>query len=292
MRSGNATVGTLPTRPSRHESFLAYRGYRYLGVAALLVAASIALYIFDRPFGARYGGTFAGYILGTAGALLIVWLMWFGYHKRSYGSMDGRLVGRLSAHVYLGLALAIVATLHTGFQFGWNVHTLAYALMCIAIASGVFGVFCYMRYPRLMTENRAGMTLQQMLGSIATLDEQLRVAAMPLDETTAKVIERAIETSTIGGSVWRQLTRHYPGCTTAAAVAYFEAGAERAPPAIEETWSQVRVLLDEKAALLTRARRDISYKAMIDIWLYFHVPVSVMLLAALSIHILSVFFLW
>ena len=292
MRGGNAIAVAASTRPNRHESFLAYSRYRYLWFAVLIVVATIVLYIVDRPYGTRYGGTWAGYTLGVAGALLIVWLTWFGYRKRSYAEAQGRLVGRLSAHVYFGLALLVIVTLHTGFHVGWNVHTLAYALMCLVIASGILGVFCYMRYPRLMTENRGGMTMQQMVGTIATLDEQLRVAAMPLDETTAMVVERAVETSAIGQSLWRQLTRRYPGCTTAAAIVHLDAIADDVPAALEEAWSQVRVLLDEKSSLLTRVRRDVSYKAMIDFWLLLHVPLSFMLLAALFAHIVSVFFLW
>jgi hypothetical protein len=261
-------------------------------LAALLAAAAVVIYLVDRPYGTRYGGTWAGYTLGIAGVLLILWLTWFGYRKRSYADIQGRLVGRLSAHVYFGLALLVIATLHTGFHFGWNVHTLAYALMCLVIVSGMVGVFCYARYPRLMTENRAGMTMQQMLGNIATLDEQLRVAAMPLDETTAMVIARAVETRAIGHSVWQQMARRYPRCSTAAAIAHFDKSIESVPSSLEEARSQVRVLLDEKASLLTRVRRDVSYKAMIDSWLLLHVPVSFMLLAALLAHIVSVFFLW
>ena len=55
---------------------------------------------------------------------------------------------------------------------------------------------------------------------------------------------------------------------------------------------QVRVLLDEKAQLLGALRRDIRFKAMMDIWLYFHVPLSFALLAALLAHVVSVFFYW
>jgi hypothetical protein len=279
-------------RPGRHESFLAYSRYRYLRIAALIAVASVVLYVVDRPYGTHYGGTWIGYALGVVGAFLIVWLTWFGYRKRSYAETQDRLVGRLSGHVYFGLALLVIVTLHTGFHVGWNVHTLAYALMCLVIASGMFGVFCYMRYPRLMTENRGGMTMQQMLGTIATLDEQLRVAAMPLDETTAMVVARAVETSAIGQSLWRQLTRYYPGCTTAAAIMHLDAIADDVPSELEEAWTQVRVLVDEKSSLLIRVRRDLSYKAMIDFWLLLHVPLSFMLLAALLAHIVSVFLLW
>jgi len=292
MRGSEARAFLSSVRPNRHESFLAYSHYRYPGVAALLGAASLVIYIADRPYGTRYGGTWAGYILGIAGAAIILWLTWFGYRKRSYADIDGRLAGRLSAHVYFGLVLLIMVTLHTGFHFGWNVHTLAYVLMCAVIASGILGVFCYIRYPRLMTENRAGMSMQQMVGSIATLDEQLRVSAMPLDENSALVIQRAIETSAIGGSVWRQLTGHYPDCATAAAIAHFDSGAAKVPEWAEKDWAQVRVVLSEKASLLQRVRRDIGYKAMLDAWLYLHVPVSFMLLGALLAHVISVFFLW
>jgi hypothetical protein len=292
MRGIEALSALLPARPSRHESFLVFSRFRYLRLAALLAALALALYLADRPYGSHYGGSAVGYTLGTAGALLIVWLTWFGYRKRRYAEGSRALVGRLSAHVYFGLALLVIATLHTGLHFGWNVHTLAYGLMCVVIASGLFGVFCYVRFPELITKNRGGMTMRQMLGSIATLDEQLRVAALPLDEATAAVIERAIETSAIGGSVLRQLSGRYPDCTTAAALAHFQADGVEVPPELEDAWRQVHVLLDEKMALLGRVRRDISYKAMMDLWLYLHVPLTFMLLVALLAHIFSVFFLW
>lgn len=268
----------------------------------LLAAASVVLYIVDRPYGgSRYGGTWAGYVLGIAGAGLILWLTWYGFHKRQYIRIGHPLSGLLSAHVYFGLALLVVATLHTGFHFGWNIHTLAYALMCLVIASGLFGVYCYARYPRLMTENRGGMSLQQMLGSISILDQQLRERAMPLDEKAAAVVDRAIEASMIGGSAWRQLSGNYRDCPTAAAIAYFKAAVNQPLDAPEDAQSevlvlpieaQILVLLNEKGALLNRARRDVTYQAMLEVWLYLHVPVSFMLLAALLAHVVSVFFLW
>ena len=63
---------------------------------------------------------------------LIVWLAMLGIRKRAI-TRGGRwsLKAWTSAHVYLGLALIVIATLHTGFQFGWNVHTVAYVLMML-----------------------------------------------------------------------------------------------------------------------------------------------------------------
>lgn len=286
-----AVIPPVDTRPTRHESFLAYDRFRYLKWAAGLVAVAIVLYITVRPYGRTYGGGWAGYTLGTTGALLILWLTWFGYRKRSYADNNGRLAAWLSAHVYLGLALLIVATLHTGFHLGLNIHTLAYVLMCIVIASGIYGVCAYARYPRLMTENRESMTTVQMLGRIAGIDDELRGAAMPLDDATVAVVERAIDSTAIGGSMWRQLTSSYPACTTAAAMAHMDAHAAEVPVEFAEPWRQTRLKLGEKGALLARIRRDIRYKALMEIWLYLHVPLTFALLAALTAHIVSIFFM-
>ena len=282
----------LAARPGQHVSFLVYNRYRYLKVAAIVGVISIVLYLVDQPYGGAYGGSWAGYTLGTVGALLILWLTWFGYRKRRYDEGPGMLASRLSAHVYLGLVLIIVATLHTGFQFHWNVHTLAYVLMCIVIASGIFGIVFYSRYPRMMTENRRNMTRRQMLGAVVNLDDQLRREARPLDDRTATLVERCIETHALGGSVWRQLSGRYPDCSTTAAIAGFEATEADAPAELEDVRRRIRVLLDQKAALLEQIRRDKSYKAMMDVWLYAHVPFTFALLAALFAHIISVFFLF
>jgi hypothetical protein len=277
----------------RHESFLVYARFRFLKIAVGASVLAAILYAADKPYGSRYGGSWAGWTLGTVAALLVGWLTWFGYRKRAYLKPGTDLVGWLSAHVYLGLALLVIATLHTGFHFGWNIHTLAYGLMCLVIASGLFGVFCYVRYPQRMTDNRHGLTMRQMLARIAGLDDELRQAALGVDDATAAVVQRAVATTAIGGSLRRQLSGRYPDCATAAALAQF-ARADLLDTATEAAPAQrrIRMLLEEKMLMLGRARRDVGYQAMMEVWLYFHVPLTFALLAALVAHIVAVFYLW
>ena len=83
----------------RHQSLLAYAKYRWAKIAIVVVIAEIVAYAFDRSPHDHYGGSALGYTLGTIGALLIVWLTWFGVRKRRYSSTSGTLLGGLSAHV-------------------------------------------------------------------------------------------------------------------------------------------------------------------------------------------------
>ena len=55
---------------------------------------------------------------------------------------------------------------------------------------------------------------------------------------------------------------------------------------------EVYGLLLQKNQLLDRARRDLRYQAILDLWLYVHVPLAFMLLAALFAHVVSVFIYW
>jgi hypothetical protein len=274
-----------------NESILVYRGLRYFKWALVLVIAASVAYAFHTAIPAPNGGTWLGYTLGTIGALLIVWLLWFGIRKRKYGGGKIRLEDWLSAHVYLGIALIVVATLHTGFQFGWNVHTLAYTLMMIVIFSGMFGVYVYIRYPKIMTDNRRGMTLDAMMTQIAELDTDARKAALRLGDEVNKLVLDASENTRIGGSMRRQLSGHAPGCPVIAApdkVRTLLAKTEQPGRDAE----QLLALLQRKSELVQRARRDVQIKAMMDVWLYVHVPLSIALIGALIAHIVSVFFYW
>ncbi|MGK2873482.1 MAG: hypothetical protein ACSLFL_14705 [Alphaproteobacteria bacterium] len=276
-----------------HQSILVFRNFRYLKWAAAVIALSLVFYWFHEPaVGIPNGGTWLGYTLGGFGAILIGWLMWFGIRKRRYGGGGAPVEDWLSAHVYLGIALIFVATLHTGFQFGWNVHTAAYVLMMIVIVSGVVGMFAYLRVPELMTNNRRGTTLTQMMHEVSDLDAACREAALALGDEINQIVLAAAQNTRIGGGVIRQLSGDDPACPTRDANSTVRHLADHAPPGQAEGFRVLLGLLARKEELLARARRDVRYKAILDIWLYFHVPLSFALLGALIAHIVAVFFYW
>ena len=93
-----------------HRSLLMYRGARYFWWALFLTVGSTVLYVTQGDTQPPNGGTWQGYVLGTIGALLIVWLALLGVRKRRYSSTVGTVQGWTSAHVYLGSALILVAT--------------------------------------------------------------------------------------------------------------------------------------------------------------------------------------
>lgn len=276
----------------RHRTILEYQGYRYLKIAVALVFASIAGYAwYASPVG-RYGGTPMGYGLGTVGALLILWLMWYGIRKRRYRSSSGNIQGWLSGHVYLGTTLIVVATLHAGFQIGWNVHTLAYLLMLLVIFSGFYGMFAYIRVPQLMTENLGEDTLESIILKIADIDREARRLAVEMPDNINQIIQDSVQNTRIGGGALAQLSGRVRHCPTAKAVISIQAAVRQFKGDEAQSNKVLYALMLRKQKLVARARTDIRYKATLDFWLYLHVPLSLALLAALTAHIVAVFFYW
>ncbi len=274
-----------------HQSFLIYRGFKYLWLAVGMVLAALVVYLIHDPLGPPNGGTWLGYTLGSIGALLILWLMWFGIRKRRYGTGRLSLQEWLSAHVYFGIALIAIATLHAGFQFGWNIHTLAYALMVVVILSGLFGVFAYLRYPTRLTRNRDDSTLESIFLEIANLDQQCRRIANQLDDESAAIILKSCEAK-VGGGALRQLSGTDPSCPAMTASTAIEGRAEMASGEEALKFAELSALLSRKCELLRQARSDVRMQAMMKVWLFVHLPVSFALLAALTAHIFSVFYYW
>lgn len=275
-----------------HEGFLRHARFRWLIVAILLSTAAVATYVLADFEPRPSGGTWFGYTTGTVAALLILWLTALGVRKRAITDNRFSLKAWVSAHVYLGLSLTVIATLHTAFQFGWNVHTLTYGLMLLVIASGIFGIVAYARLPRKLSANRGETTQKQMLETIRSLDRRLHDAAQPLDQDQAAVARLSLERTRIGGGFWRRLIGWYGDCGNRQAMAGIALARRVAAPSQYGALDQIASLLERKDAALAQARRHIRIRALLEVWLFVHVPVTFALLAALTAHIVSVFFYW
>jgi hypothetical protein len=292
-----------------HQSFLSYRRKRYLWISLALCAAAIAAYAWHTPLASPNGGTWLGYTLGTIGAVLILWLTALGIRKRSYRSRLGTVQGWVSAHVYLGLALLIIVTLHAGFQFGWNIHTVAYALMVLVIGSGLVGISAYLRLPTEMSENRASLTPEQMWAEVADLDQRCAKIAGRLPAEFRDAASSNRDRTRIGGSPWAVLTaadRSQVMLPTQGGVAALHANADQSRVLDwlghelarstdgdrTRTIGELISIVSARRVVLKRLRRDAQIRGWLDIWLYVHVPLSLGLLGALIAHIVSVFFYW
>lgn len=288
-----------------HRSLLMYRGARYFWWALGLSVGSLILYVTQGDTQPPNGGTWQGYVLGTVGALLIVWLALLGIRKRTYSSTMGTVQGWASAHVYLGSALLIVGTLHSGIQVGWNVHTLAYVLMCVVIVSGLFGLYTYMSYPQLIAKNREGGARAELFAELFDLDRSARSLASRCAPDIAIAVDTGIERTTLGGGIYSQLFGRddsffvqgegapVPNIDQQPVIDFVGARLPRAAKGMEAAnLQQLIVLLCRRQAVLRRIRRDIRLYGWLKIWLYFHVPVTIALLVALIVHILVTFFYW
>jgi hypothetical protein len=238
------------------------------------------------------GGSWYGYTLGSIGVFLILWLSLLGIRKRKMSRGHWSLKAWTSAHVYLGLSLIVIGTLHTGFQLGWNVHTLAYILMMIVILSGVWGISVYAALPKVMSANRDQTTEAQMLASLRSIDRQLHDAAQPLSQMQAELVRSSLDQDPFGGGIIRRITNRYPACKTTAAHDNIMLVAESETRMRDDPLEKVGSLLGRKRAILARTRKHLQLKAMLEIWLHFHVPLTFALIAALIAHIVSVFFYW
>jgi len=275
-----------------HDSFMRHRGFLWAKIATALSVVAIAAYFLIDVQPRPNGGSWYGYLLGTIGVLLILWLTMLGVRKRAMTSGRWSLKAWTSAHVYLGLSLIVIGTLHTGFQLGLNVHTLAWVLMMLVIVSGLFGVVAYSLLPARLSNNRDEMTEPQMLDSLQSIDRQLHEAAQPIEQKYAGLVALSLEQDPFAGGIVRRLSGRYPNCATRRAQAELRRETAYRPNIANDPLEKIDALLERKEAILARVRKHLRLKAMLEVWLYVHVPMTFALLAALSAHIVSVFFYW
>ncbi len=290
-----------------HQNLLKYKNYRYLKLTILLLISSVVLYLTHNEAQPPNGGTFQGYILGIISTFFILLLTYLGIRKRKYSSSIGTVEGWTSAHIYLGTSLLLIASLHAAFQIGWNIHTLAYFLMIAVVLSGFYGLFSYMHYPRVYSNNNTGGSQDEWLQEIAENDEIIKEKAGLCRGNIRLFILSALEHTSMSGKFHSQLRGKDSSTVKMQADSKKLISNKNQETVINVLSSAVSNSLNKEEAialnsllslfsrrqrLLKIVRRNLQIKTYLKVWLLFHIPLTIALLAALIVHILVVFIYW
>jgi hypothetical protein len=149
-----------------------------------------------------------------------------------------------------------------------------------------------------------------MFGELAGIDSSCLQQAKSCGPKTELAIRSSIEKTALGGGMLDQLLARdastYVNALDDSATnkpesnrnqeAVLEFLATASPharnQAESEAISRLVPLVARRQALLARMRKEIQIRAMLKIWLFVHVPVTIALLIALLAHIVVVFLYW
>jgi len=274
------------------ETLLTYGNKRYLWGAVIGAVALLLSYSYYARTTIPSGGTVWGLVYGWIGLIAILVLMFLGIRKRWYFSRLGTLQGWTSAHVYLGLLILLIIPMHTGFQFGWNVHALAYVLLVVAMLSGVVGLFIYLTVPAILTTHESGMLpdmLEAEINQILKGMKQLAAAKPGIFQSLYQ--EEARRCRGLQSQGWRILfTPIDPNAILAQRTHDLHNLLAEIPAADQEGFSKFAGLVLRKTELEAYLAGQMRLKNGLQAWLYVHVPVSIAMVAAVGVHLLVVLY--
>jgi len=282
----------------KHQGFLEYQRFRYLRIAlwlGTLASAGYAwhrVFVFRAPGGVGYGGTWPGYALGTIAALLMLWLAWLGIRKRQYQRAT-HTKAWLSAHVYLGCLVVLLATLHSGFELGWNLHALLYLLMWIVVGSGVYGVVVFSRVPQRLTDAMGDETISTLMLQLSDADAAAQRLALTLPDSYNTLVADAATQTRLRDNVVTYLTGTLArNCATGRAVNGVAALNSNLDAGQARNGRELYAQLVRRQSLVERIRHAQRLMVQMRFWLVLHIPMALALLVALVAHIVSVFIYW
>lgn len=264
-------------------------------IAAILLALLVASYWWlARAAGSTHGGSAWGIAYGVTASALVLLLVAFGWRKRAYRSKVGTLEGWLQAHVYLGVLVLVVVLLHTGFRFEDRVAVAAFVVMGVVVLSGLVGTAFYTVYPRLLTEVQSDLSPADTSERLNRLTASMARLASGRSRAFEGVYRDVVARSTPRGLAgWRLTLGRMPGGGRRGVEAMgnrWTGLLARVPPEEQEPLRQLLMLARQQQELHLRLAYQERYKNLLDVWLWVHVPLSVVLLILIAAHVIAAFY--
>lgn len=278
----------------KEENIFTYNNSFWLKIFIYLLIVLTASYIaYALSVSNTNGATFVGLMYGVVALIAVILLMYYGIRKRTYKNTLGTLKGWLSFHVYIGLLVLLIVPMHAGFKFGVNVHTLAFVLMAIVIVSGMFGAYFYINYPVEFTKYGNELLYAQFDDEINKLVKQMRGISRNKSQIFAQECEQAVslgipESQRGWRLIFGNAAKYIPSETEY--LNQIQRDMNQVPEIERKDYQRLAVVSLQKMELQKRFVSQMRIKNILEAWLYVHLPVSFIMLVALTVHIVSVIY--
>lgn len=212
----------------------------------------------------------------------------------------GRLASWLSAHVWYGIAAALIVWMHGGGRCGSTMGLLLNALSYFVIGSGLLGAIFWAFGPTWLTRAERELSIEK---AFALRDHfQRKVLAAQTAQNSAPD-RRQTAMAEVGELEKRVATAKQAAAASSddkklkKAVKDADKDRKKAEAAVKAIDKEVASLPTELAILKgqsDRVRKEATrlnrYRTLLRGWRILHVPCSVLLLALVAVHVISIYY--
>lgn len=211
----------------------------------------------------------------------------------------GRLAAWLSAHVFYGVAAALLVWFHGGLRTGSTMGLLLNGLSYFVIGSGLVGALLWTLGPAMLTRAERELSIEKAFALREHFARKVALAeaaqaSLPARRDAANVAIAAAEQRVAAAEAAAQ-----GGGDKQAAKAVKDAQKELkdARAALQKLDDEavalpreLAVLRGQEAGVSREAARLDRYRLLLRGWRLLHVPCSVVLLALVAVHVLSIYY--
>lgn len=230
------------------------------------------------------------WITGLAGLVGIAGVMTYPARRQVYKRRKGPLRYWLLAHSYLGVIAGIMILLHGGADSGGLLTTALMISFDVVIATGLFGIVCYIAAPRLLTKIEGSPLLYDDLKQRREeLKERLaEIGSSPSAPLRTVVRKKVIPRFVSFGYLVRQYIRRENLDDLLEAAKQKFIGETEALADEKDRKALERAI--ESAATLRRVDALIYLHRLLKIWLPPHVASTSLMIALMVVHIIQVIY--
>jgi len=274
-----------------HRSDPARRMIHIAGIGLTVLLAALAI-MGIREFG--LGERLLGFlnmrwITGLVGLLGIAGVMTYPVRRQIYTKRKGALRYWMLAHAYIGVIAGVMILLHGGTDSGGALTTGLMISFDLVVLTGLFGIFCYLVVPRLMTRIEGEpLLIDDLIARRGELESELRdIAASSAEPARSLVTKAAARFLSFGFLLKQYLSRAPLEEMVASARREFQKHTD----VLQNPSDRGKVdRAIEAAVTIRRLDALVILHRTLKLWLLPHVIFTSLMLALMVVHIIQVIY--